>query len=415
MTIDNEIRRLKALRSYQILGTEPSGEFDELTALAASICNAPMSMINLVDEEEQWSKSLFGVSGRLRKIPRKVSVCQYTILENALFEVTNLRKDKRFKDFPYVKNEPRITYYLGAPLADPDGNIIGVLCVMDVKERKMEKKHKHQLRILANQVMAHLELVKQNIKLQELNKHKMNLMKILSHDIRSPLSGIIGMSSLLLETTEFEDPETRQLLQLLAQSARQMNLMINDILNYTITGSSGFTLNLKETDVFYSIEHVKKLYEPVAALKNIELDFNIKDINKYLLLDSEKFEQILGNLLSNAIKFTPENGKVESTLALEKENDFEILVLRICDNGIGMDDKMTKELIKTNSKYERSGTKGEISTGLGLSIVRHFTDLHGGSIAVDSIPKEGTTFTIRFPLTKEQEQHPEQLLATEAI
>lgn len=225
-------------------------------------------------------------------MPRNGSICQYTIQKNRLFEVQNLKKDDRFKDLPYVKSKPHFTYYLGAPLADPNGNIIGVLCVLDYKERKASTNQKNQLKILAKQVMAHFELTKQNFELHELNKHKMNLMKILSHDIRSPLGGIIGMSSLLTETVEFDDPDTMQILQVLAQSARQMNVMINDILNYTIMEAKGFTLNLKQTDIRYIVENIKKLYKPTAALKDIGLEFQVRNIENALLLDSEKFEQI---------------------------------------------------------------------------------------------------------------------------
>ncbi|MCC5904939.1 MAG: GAF domain-containing sensor histidine kinase [Balneolaceae bacterium] len=396
----NELFRIQALRSYQINGVESSVEFDDLTALAASICEAPMANINLIDEEEQWTKSVFGASDSIRRMPRSESVCQYTIHENVLFEVPDLTKDDRFKNLPYVKDKPFITYYLGAPLVDPSGNIIGVLCVLDYKPRKMSKKQKHQLKILARQVMAHFELKKQNAELHELNKHKLNLMKILSHDIRSPLGGIIGMSSLLMETTEFKDPETRQLLLLLSQSARQMNVMVNDILNYTIMDSKGFSLNLKETDLFYIIEHVEKLYKPTADLKKINLDFQIKNVARYLLLDPEKFEQILGNLISNAIKFTHEGGYVEIIFELDKNGQ---LLLTVRDNGIGMTNEMLSGLFKMDSSYERPGTTGEKSTGLGLSIIKHFTDLHNGTISVNSKPGSGTEFIIRFPITNESE------------
>jgi two-component system, sensor histidine kinase len=286
-----------------------------------------------------------------------------TIQKNRLFEVPNLKKDDRFKDLPYVKSKPHFTDYLGAPLADPNGNIIGVLCVPDHKERKASTNQKNQLKILAKQVIAHFEL-------HELNKHKMNLMKILSHDIRPPPGGIIGMSSLLTETVEFDDPDTMQILQILAQSARQMNVMINDILNYTIMEAKGFTLNLKQTDIRYIVENIKKLYKPTAALKDIDLEFQVRNIENALLLDSEKFEQIFGNLLCNAIKFSHQGGIVQSIIELETmDTDTRHLILSVRDNGIGMHKNMLHNLFVDHTDNHRPGTTGEKSTGLGLSII----------------------------------------------
>jgi len=396
----DEQKRLDALHSYNILETEPETEFDELTHLAASICNAPVAMINLVDEEYQWSKSLFGITNSIRKIRKERSICQYTIQHDTLLEIPNLSKDNRFKDVPYVKNKPHLKYYLGAPLKNPDGYNIGALCVLDYKERHLPEKQRDQLKILARQVMKNFELQKQNQQLAELNKQQVNLMKILSHDLRSPLSGIIGMSDLLEELISSDQEEAHEMVSLLNQSAKQVNQFIDDILNYTIIESKGFSLNVVPAYIHTVVENMKRLYMPSAKLKDIDLTFDVDIENEEVRIDVEKFEQIFGNLISNALKFTQKNGSVYCQVEIKKIDGVRTLVLKVKDTGVGMDEEKADQLFTTLNIGGKKGTSGEKSTGLGLSIIKHFTELHNGNIDIQSTPGEGTTFKISLPIQK---------------
>ena len=211
-TVDQtEVQRLKSLYSYDILDSEAEKEFDNLTELAASICGTPISMINLIDRNRQWSKSVIGLDNKSREVPRNSSVCQHTIYSDNIYEVKSLSEHPEYKDFPYVKGSPNLEYYLGAPLTDQDGNSIGAICVLDYHQRDLSDTQKRQLKILADEVMARLELKKKNSELKEINKHKIELMKILSHDMRSPLSGIIGISGLLSESIDKGDKEKEML------------------------------------------------------------------------------------------------------------------------------------------------------------------------------------------------------------
>lgn len=389
----NEKGRLEALGAYDLVNNKREDGLDQITELAASICNAPVAKINLIDSDMQRTESKFGFDDLEWSIERDRSICQYTIRQNSIFEVPNLSEDSRFKDLSYVKGEPYFRYYLGAQLINPEGHPIGALCVLDYKERHLSDNKKRQLKILANQVMTSLELRIQNHRLTELNEQKNSLMKILSHDLRSPLSGIIGMSDLLSELVAKNNEEALEMASLINQSAKQLNQLIDDILNYTIIESNGFSLNLTETDVSSTVENMRRLYMPSAKLKNIDLSFEV-DVHRKVRLDDEKFEQIFGNLLSNAIKFTPKNGKIRGRV-FDEENS---VVLEVSDTGIGMQEEVVKNLFNDNSKRQE-GTSGEKSTGLGLSIIKHFTDLHNGSIDVESTPGEGTTFIVRFPVS----------------
>src|SRR5260370_487879 len=119
----NEAERLNALREYDVLDTPAEQVFDDLTALAAHICNAPISLISLVDEHRQWFKSRVGM--RLRETARDEAFCAYTILETGIFVVPDATHDDRFMEKPLVTGELGIRFYAGAPLLTPDGHALG--------------------------------------------------------------------------------------------------------------------------------------------------------------------------------------------------------------------------------------------------------------------------------------------------
>lgn len=400
MNQKSEAQRLEALNAYQVMNSDSEKEYDELTKLASSICETPISMINLIDKDEQWSKSVFGTASSVRRIPRSKTICQYALQKNDLFEVSDLSADDRFKDFPYVKNEPGLKYYLGAPLENPEGHIIGTLCILDYVPRKLNEEKKNQLRILANQVMAHLELRKQNVELRRLNSFHVDLMKMLSHDLRAPLNGIIGLADLMVEAPEMDQKESEIMIRGIGQSAQQLNQMIGDILNYTILDSTGFELNRENADLQKTVEKMKSIYQPLAKFKNITLTFSGSALDEVVNTDIEKFEQIFGNLLSNAIKFTEKGGSVNISLDSIAQNGSSTLILSVKDTGIGIPEEVIAKLLKGETVGKTTGTSGEISSGLGSKIVRHFTGMLNGTLEIVSEVGTGSEFIITIPQNK---------------
>ncbi|HEY6168641.1 MAG TPA: GAF domain-containing protein [Verrucomicrobiae bacterium] len=152
----NEQRRLEVLWQYDVLDTLPETVFDDLTQLAALICHAPVATLSLVDEHRQWFKSKVGVS--FTETARDISFCGHAMLHDGLFIVADALKDARFKDNPFVTGEPRIRFYVGAPLNSPDGHALGALCVIDKIPRELTDDQEKALRILGRHVMALLEL-----------------------------------------------------------------------------------------------------------------------------------------------------------------------------------------------------------------------------------------------------------------
>jgi len=169
-TQTKEARRLKVLWQYNVLDTVPEEVFDDLTELAARICEAPIALISLVDEDRQWFKSKVGLT--INETSRDVSFCAHAIQQQDLFIIPDATKDSRFAANPLVTSDPKIRFYAGAPLITPDGYALGSLCVIDKVPRELRTEQQQALRVLSRHVMTQLELRRHSRDLAEAQKVK---------------------------------------------------------------------------------------------------------------------------------------------------------------------------------------------------------------------------------------------------
>ncbi len=160
----NEGERLKALLEYKILDTPPEVQFDDLTFLAAHLCETPIALISLIDPNRQWFKSKFGVT--VTETSRDIAFCSHAILESDLCVVKDATVDQRFSDNPLVTGDPHIRFYAGAPLRTPAGHNLGTLCVIDRSPRELSSDQREALRALSRQVVLQMEL-RRNVRERE--------------------------------------------------------------------------------------------------------------------------------------------------------------------------------------------------------------------------------------------------------
>ncbi len=154
--VTDEAGRLKALRKYRILDTDPEQAFDDLTLLASQVCGTPIALISLVDENRQWFKSRVGLQAH--ETARDVSFCAHAIQQPGLFIVPDAMNDARFRDNPLVLDDPHIRFYAGAPLVTREGDALGTLCVIDRLPRTLTEGQKNALEAVQRQAEAQLEL-----------------------------------------------------------------------------------------------------------------------------------------------------------------------------------------------------------------------------------------------------------------
>jgi EAL domain-containing protein (putative c-di-GMP-specific phosphodiesterase class I) len=180
----NEEGRLAALRQLKILDTPPEEAFDALTRLAAQICDVPIAVMSLVDEDRQWFKSIVGLDAK--ETSREIAFCAHAILGNETMVVENALADDRFATNPLVVEDPSIRFYAGAPLQTSDGYNLGTLCVIDRRTRHLEPNQLLLLRAIADHVVAYLELRSLNNTLLEVLEAKSHAEALLKWEIEHP-------------------------------------------------------------------------------------------------------------------------------------------------------------------------------------------------------------------------------------
>lgn len=197
----DEADRLEALRRYGVLDTPAEAAFDDIVRVTAHICNAPIAVINLIDERRQWFKAELGLN--CRETPRDVSICTHAILQRDLMVVGDTTLDPRLADNPLVAGEPYLRFYAGAVLRTPDDRAIGTLCVLDYLPRDLTDAQADALQAMAHQVMAQLELRRTNIvqadlmcRLERAAQENATLLSELRHRVSNNLQMIDGVLAL---------------------------------------------------------------------------------------------------------------------------------------------------------------------------------------------------------------------------
>lgn len=207
----NESDRLASLGQYEILDTPSEREFNDLAFLAAHICQTPIAMVSLIDEKRQWFKATVGVD--LAETSRDSAFCAYTILQpGEILEVKDAQTDERFADNPFVRSDPHIRFYAGAPLLATDGQPIGTLCVMDRKPRSMTAEQIAALAALSRAVGAQLELRKQG-RVVAKEKEKADHLLAVAEKARRALLSVLEDEKIAAQALRSSEQRFRRLIE----------------------------------------------------------------------------------------------------------------------------------------------------------------------------------------------------------
>src|SRR5271166_2195294 len=230
-------------------------------------------------------------------------------------------------------------------------------------------------------------------RLEMASEHKSAFLASMSHELRTPLNAIIGYSEMLYETAQDEGQE--EFLPDLAKirdAGRHLLGLINDILDLSKIEAGKMDLYLEEVDLASLLEEVRAIVAPLAASNENRLEVICPPALGVLYTDRTKLKQTLLNLLGNAGKFTQ-----QGRIALEVKRVGEEISFIVSDTGIGMTEEQQGRLFQAFSQADASTTRRYGGTGLGLAITKHFCEMLGGSISVESSPGQGSTFTITLP------------------
>ncbi|MFT5839016.1 MAG: signal transduction histidine kinase/CheY-like chemotaxis protein [Flavobacteriales bacterium] len=396
-TLD-EAKRLKALYDYDVLDTDAEKIFDDLTMLAAQICNTPITLISLVDVDRQWFKSRVGLDAE--ETSRDIAFCAHAIHQKEIFEVEDTLKDTRFFDNPLVTSKPNIRFYAGTPLISPDGHAIGTLCVIDNKPNKLSKDQRNALEVLGRSVISQMELRKNIKALKQASEHKTEFLSNMSHELRTPLNAIIGFSRLILDEVEhYKLPDKfSEYIGHLNYSGRRLLSVINSVIDLNKIEAGMMQVQIESICLRDLVKDLAGMLAITANEKDIAFSVNVSDnLPTHLAIDPAKISQIMTNLVHNAIKFTDSGKCVKVEISLKNEN----LELTVTDQGVGIS---SLDKTKLFGKFQQVGqAKSSEGSGLGLSITQGLVELLGGSIKVQSTLGSGSVFTVLLPQQSDTE------------
>ncbi|WP_052354469.1 GAF domain-containing hybrid sensor histidine kinase/response regulator [Flectobacillus major] len=420
----NESQRLEALRSYQILDTLPEDDFEFITKIAQEICQTPLSLISIVDQNRQWFKSVQGID--ITETPRDISFCAHTILNPSqplIIEDTN--KDERFHDNPFVEAPHNIAFYAGIPLVNAKGYALGTLCVLDNKPRTLQSEQVDALKALANQVISQLELRKKTLELEKIKddlerknselelaknhleealKAKSVFLSMMSHEIRTPLHAILSNINLLLEESPRAEQEAP--LKVLKFTGETLLSIINDILDYSKLEAQKVQI---EHIPFHLVDLVNNIVEinwhRAKERKNqikVEVD---ESIPAYIKGDPTRLVQVINNLVSNAVKFT-KNGTITIKASPQIPVDEKNITIKfeVIDTGIGIAEDSKNKIFDEFAQASALTTRQFGGTGLGLAIIKRILALFNSTIHVESEVNKGSNFyfSIQFEVAPPQ-------------
>ncbi len=392
-----EQERLAALRGYDILDTTAERDFDDIVTLAAQVCDKPIALISLVDENRQWFKARFGTD--ICEGPRDTSMCTHAMFDRDVMQIPDALLDPRFVNCPTVVGDPHIRFYAGAPLTTPDGKALGTLCVADHEPGSLTDAQRHGLRALARHVVTQLELRKYardmhalHQRLRSAEQMKDEFIARVNHEFRTPLTAINGYLEMLGDP-ELPSESRDGFLQRVQRNSDRLLALVNDMLLAAQVSADSREFTRAPADLAVLARTAVDANRPLVEAKGLIITAET-DGPVFADVDVRRMSQALERLILNAVKFT-ETGAI--TVRAESRDGHAMLLVR--DTGIGISaDDQTRVLapFRRSADAERNEVQG---LGLGLSIVKAISEGHDGKVLISSHPGEGTTVSIAVPAT----------------
>jgi PAS domain S-box-containing protein len=365
-----------------------------------------------VVEAGQEAYVLYTLSGVSREafagfpMPRNTAVFGPTFRGEGIVRSDDITADPRYgQSSPYhgmPKGHLPVRSYLAAPVVSRSGEVLGGLFFGHSEVGVFTEREERFLGGLAVQsaialdnsaLFRQVEAARQQA--ETANRSKDEFLATVSHELRTPLNAIMGWAQLLLAAGD--DPERRrQGLETVVRNAKLQSQLIDDLLDVSRIISGKMRLDVQSTDLAAVIDAAVEAIRPAAEAKKLQVRRVLDPFAGPVSGDPVRLQQVVWNLLSNAVKFTAKEGKVE--VRLERVNSHvEILV---ADNGAGISPEFLPYVFDRFRQLDASTTRRHGGLGLGLAIVRHLVELHGGTVRVKSPGEgEGSTFIVALPLS----------------
>lgn len=282
---------------------------------------------------------------------------------------------------------------LALPLVSRDGNQFGALLVIGKEQGEFCEDDEALVMQLAQMTATAVEnaLFAES---RELNRVKDEFLATLSHELRTPLSSILGWTQ-LLQTGLLNADETTEAIEIIERNAQMQCKLIEDLLDVSRIIAGKMQLKLRSIRLAPVLDAAVDVVLPAARAKGIEIDRFVERDHDRVAGDADRLQQVFWNLLSNAVKFTPGPGRIE----LRLETDDQYARITVQDDGQGIDPEFLPHVFDRFRQADGSSNRAHGGLGIGLAIVRHVVELHGGHVkAVSEGQGRGTAFTVVLPL-----------------
>jgi signal transduction histidine kinase len=412
----DEEARLEALDRYQILDTLPEVVYDDLTRLAAFVCEVPISLVSLIGRDRQWFKSRVGLD--VVETHRDLAFCAHAILDQRMLVVPDATQDDRFAGNPLVTGEPDIRFYAGTPLVSPSGHALGTLCVIDRKPRELSSEQLDMLQALGRQVVSQLELRASLLEQAEAeaalrramreakdaNRAKSTFLANMSHELRTPLNSVIGFTNVLLRNREerlTEDELTY--LERIRENGKHLLALINDVLDLSKIEAGRLDLTLEPVDLEEFLPVVVGALEGTIDAQGVTFRLEIEPPLKPVRCDRLRLNGVLNNLIGNALRFAA-HGTVALRVVKEPGTS-NPLRIDVVDSGIGISPETRTKIFESFVQADGSTARRFGGTGLGLAIARALCRAMNFDLVVASEAGAGSTFSILLDSSAPRPKH----------
>ncbi|HNB40240.1 MAG TPA: ATP-binding protein, partial [Anaerolineales bacterium] len=314
-------------------------------------------------------------------------------------EVFQENQSKVSESLTYIQGQYRWFHNSLQPIHNELGEVVNVLLhAVDVHELKVVQQELADLnRSLEQRIEERtIEVRQTNLALERALLAKDEFLANMSHELRTPLNGILGMAEILLEE-EYGLLNERQhaYVNLIDSSGHHLLSLINDVLDLSKVEVGKLELDTEKVFIEDLCQSSMVFVRQLAKKKNVLVNYLPDPAISTLQADARRLKQILVNLLSNAVKFTPEGGKV--MLEVHANRDEGIVTFSVTDTGIGISEDNQKRLFQPFTQVDSSLSRKYDGTGLGLALVKRLTELHGGTVALQSEVGHGSCFTVSLP------------------
>jgi signal transduction histidine kinase/CheY-like chemotaxis protein len=391
----DESHRLRRLKMFGILDTPAEEHFDAITRVAASLLQAPIALLNFIDETREWCKSAWGMEPRSAK--REESLCAQALLTNDFLVIPDATADEEFRAHPQVVGERNVVFYVGAVLKASDGTALGTLCVIAHEPRNLSESERATLKTLAEHAVLHLEkrqasaeLLEMRRRLDEVEHHQEEFLAMLAHELRAPLAPIqTGIA--ILDRPEATDADRAWAREIVRRHIGQMGHIVDDLLSTSLATTGVMQLNPEPVAVKKLIETAIELTNAAIVDRGHMVSTSVSD-SLYASADPTQSSIVVANVIENAAIYTPENGRIHLTAEGDDSNVF----IRVADNGIGIAPEEIDEIFQLFKQGKRPLARSVGGMGLGLTLARKLAELHGGTLVARS---EGVGRGSEFTLT----------------